>query len=910
MRFRITGAFVFLLFRSVVNSQEPYLVDWKYGGESFESFVIKAESQFDIKFFYDEEWVKGLVLKDYINTYSLNGILDSLFAGKSIYWYEYRRGNIILTSSYAIKLSEQEDTEKRKYIPGIDDSERSDVRTKTGMMVLEVGKPSERNLPGQVVLSGYITNQETREPVAGATIYFPGLSTGTISNAFGFYRISVPRGSYIVRYSFVGMKETTVSIALYGSGEANIAMKDVLVPLKEAVITAEKDVTVQRFEVGVEKLNIANFRIMPTSLGEADIVKSILLIPGVNTIGEGSAGFNVRGGSADQNLILLYGSPLYNSSHFFGFFSAVNPDIIKDVTLYKGGIPGRFGGRLSSVLEIVPREGNRSEFSGNAGISPVTAHFSLEGPLIKDTLFYLITGRTTYSDWILRAVENTQLNNSSAVFNDLNTRVAWDLNRKNKLDLSAYYSRDAFRLNSDTTYRYLNRIVSARWRHYFSSTFFSSLSVNNSFYRYNISSLRVPQEAFRLVHSINTASIKADLNWFRGRSELNFGTELNHHEVVPGNYSPANDSSLVVSSSVQKQIAVEGAFWFEDKYTLTNYLSVNAGIRYSAFFALGPQTVYVYNPESSRSLSSVMDTVNFTGPKSYRRYSGPELRLSANFRINDYSSLKINYNHTRQYLHLLSNTTSISPSDIWKLSDYYLKPQTGDQIAAGYYRILNKNKIEFSAEIYYKSMGNMVDFKGGTNLVMNQQIERDLINVKGKAYGIELLLKKPEGRIRWSAGYTYSRVLLRSTGTFRDEIINSGKWFPASFDRPHDLVLTINCIYSRRVSVSANYDFSSGRPVTYPVTSYKIGDIIINQYSDRNQYRIPYYSRLDLSVRISGTLKSKKIAHPHWIFSIYNVLGRDNVYSAYFKNVNNTVRGYYLSVFAKPIPSLSFNFDF
>lgn len=901
---------MFVLITASAAAQQKYIIDWDYSGEQFESFVQKAEAAYNIRFYYEKDWISNIVLGDYAGKKELGEILDTLLDGQKIYWYEFRKGSIILTKSYAIKLAGGSPGGTERFIPGPDQSQGTLNAVSHGNLVTVIGNPSERNIPGDVVLSGYIMNEDTREPVAGATIYIAGLSSGTISNQYGFYRLNIPRGSHQIRFSFVGMKEKVIELSIYSQGEMNIEMKSVLVPLREAVITAEKDVTVQRFEVGVEKVNISSFRLMPTSMGESDIVRSILLVPGVNTIGEGSAGFNVRGGSADQNLILLYGAPLYNSNHFFGFFSAVNPDIIRDVTLFKGGIPGRFGGRLSSVLEITPRDGNRSEFAGNAGISPVTAHFSLEGPVKKDTLFYLITGRTTYSDWILRAVENTQLNNSSASFNDLNARIAWDINRKNKIDLSGYYSHDAFRLNSDTSYKYLNNIVSMRWRHYFNSTFFSSLTVNNSFYRYNISSVRVPEEAFSLVHSINSTGLKADFNLFSGRSEFNFGSELIRYNVSPGNYRPADDSSLVLPVTVQHQRALEAAVWLDDKYALTDYLSLNAGLRFSTFFALGPQTVYIYNPGSSRSLSSVVDTVSFKRPGVYRNYSGPELRLSVNFRLDDYSSLKINYNHTRQYLHQLSNTTSISPTDIWKLSDYYLKPQTGQQFAAGYYRIINRNKVEFSAEIYYKIMENMTDFKGGTNLVMNEFVERDLVNVRGKAYGIELLLKKPEGRIRWSAGYTYSRVLLKSTGSFSDEIINSGKWFPASYDRPHDLVLTLNCIWSRRVSLSANYDFSSGRPVTYPVTSYKIGDIIINHYSDRNSYRIPYYSRLDLSIKISGTLKSKKIAHPHWIFSIYNVLGRDNVYSAYFRNMNNTVRGYYLSIFSKPIPSLSFNFDF
>jgi len=910
MRLRAFIASVVFLISPVVCPQENIVIDWDFTGQSFESFILKTESRYPVKFFYNEEWIRDITLGNYGDKRMLNEILDTLFAGKSIYWYNPEKGNIVLTKFFAIKISKGKPAEDLRYLPGKDYSEDRGAKSTGENLVVDIGNPADRNKSGNAMISGYITNQDTKEPVAGVTVYIPKLSAGTISNAYGFYKMSVPRGNYSVRFSFIGMKEKTLDLNLYDPGEINLEMKSVLVPLKEAVITAEKDITLHRLEAGVEKINITSFRLMPTAMGESDIIKSVLLVPGINTIGEGSAGFNVRGGSADQNLILLYGAPIYNSSHFFGFFSAVNPDILKDVTLYKGGIPGKYGGRLSSVMEIIPRDGNRREFAGNAGISPVTTHFVCEGPVVKDILFYLIAGRTTYSNWILRFIENPQLRNSSILFNDLNVRLVYDISKNNKIDFSAYYSYDSFRLNSDTAYMYQNNIASLRWRHYFSNRFFSAFTLNNSFYKYNISSLRVPQEAFILTHRINSTGFKADFNWFLGRNEFNFGTEINRYDVMPGNYVPANDSSIVIPNSIQRQRALDAAVWFEDKYVVTDYLSVNAGLRLSSFFALGPQTVIIYNPALSRGVPSIIDTITFNRLDNYKTYAGPELRLSVNFKLNDYSSFKLNYNHTKQYLHLLTNTASISPTDTWKLSDYYIKPQSGDQFAAGYYRVLNKNKIELSAEIYYKILDNMVDFKGGTNLIMNKYIERDMINVHGKAYGLELLVKKPEGRIRWSIGYTYSRVLIRSKGILNEELINSGNWFPASFDRPHDLILSLNCFYSRRVSLSANYNFSSGRPVTYPVSSYSIGDIVITQYSERNQYRIPNYSRLDLSVKVSGTLRSKKIAHPHWIFSIYNVTGRNNVYSAFFKNVNNTVRGYYLSVFARPIPSLSFNFDF
>jgi len=902
--------FFFFSISSCILSQEKFLIDWDFTGESFEEFVNKTESKYPVKFFYRDFWVEDLKLGNYPDKKYLQEILDTLFSKKSIYYYLDDSGNIILTKYFAIKAIQAEPSEDYAYIPGLEYGEEEERQIAGGNVAVDIGNPADRDKPGTVTITGYITDQNTKEPVAGVTVFVPKLSIGTISNLYGFYSLNLPRGSHSIKFSFIGMKEKTVDVNVYGPGELNVEMRSVLIPLKETVVTANRNVVLQRFEVGREKIDISTLKLMPTTMGESDIIKSVLLLPGVLSVGEGSAGFNVRGGSADQNLILLYDSPVYNSSHFFGFFSSVNPDIIKDITLFKGGIPAKYGGRLSSVMDIASREGNRKEFAGNAGISPITAHITIEGPIIKDTLFYIVSGRTTYSNWILGLLENKALQNSRATFYDLNIRVAYDINRKNKISLSSYYSYDSFKFNSDTIYKYENNIIAFQWRHFFSSKFFSNVTINNSFYGYDVSSMKIPQEAFVLSHKINSTGIKADFNWYTGQNEFNFGADINAYNVQPGNFIPSGDSSLVNPKKIQRQRAIEPAIYFEDKYTINEFLSVNGGIRLSSFFAIGPQTVFVYNPAYPKGISSVIDTLTYERFRIYKTFLGPELRLSANFKLSNTSSLKINYNHTRQYLHLLSNTTSISPTDIWKLSDYHLKPQTGNQVATGYYVLLFKNKIEASAEIYYKKIKDMVDFKGGTDLIMNEFIERDIINVEGKAYGIELLLRKQEGRLRWNIGYTWSRTLIRSTGTFSEEIINGGDWFPANYDKPHNLILTLNYLFSRRASFSATYNYISGRPVTYPVSSFQIGDIWLVHYSERNKYRVPYYSRLDFSFKLSGNLKSKKIAHPNWIFSLYNATGRENVYSVFFRKEQNKVKGYMLSVFGRPIASVSFNFDF
>jgi hypothetical protein len=902
---------VLILFLSVnLSAQEKYRLSSDYKDISFTDFVTKIESVLPVKFYYNDDWVKDLKLGDYPVCTSLSCVMDNLLRGTSLYYYIDDFGNVVITRNYAVKVSNAGVEKNNKFLPPSDFSSSAENQRMTGSVWVDIGNPAEKNNPGKVTISGYITNRDTKEAVSGVTVFIKKLSAGTISNEYGYYTLTIPRGTYLVQFSFIGMREKMINLNLNGTGELNVGMNSVLIPLKETVVSAQKSITLQRFEVGAEKINIPAFKLLPTSMGESDIIKSVLLIPGVQSVGEGSAGFNVRGGSADQNLILLYGAPIYNSSHFFGFFSAVNSDIIKDVTLYKGGIPSRYGGRISSILDIGAKEGNRNEFAGSAAISPITTHLSLEGPIIKDTLTYIVTARTTYSDWIFGLINNPELHNSRASFYDLNAKITYDLNKNNKIDLSAYTSHDSFRFNSDTVYSYDNNIFALKWRHFFTSRFFSSLSLNSSSYSYNISSQNIPTEAFVLSHKVNSTGFKADFNWFLGKNEINFGLDLTRYEIIPGSYLPDNDSSLVVPQRIKTERAWEGALYVDDKLLLTDFLSVNVGMRLSSYCSIGPQSVMIYNPEYSKSKSTITDTLNFKSGAFTSKYAGPEFRVSLNFRITDRNSFKVNYNRTRQYLHLLSNSTSISPTDTWKLCDYYLKPQIGDQVAVGFYEMLFNNNFEGSAEAYYKGIRNMIDFKGGTNLIMDDNIEKDIVNVKGKAYGLELALKKTEGKFRYSIGYTYSRTFIKSLGTFSDEIINSGKWFPANYDKPNDLVVTFNYIYSRRISFSSNYTYSTGRPITYPIASYDISDKMLVTYSDRNEYRIPDYSRLDLALKVSGNLKSHRIAHPSWTFSVYNLLGRQNVYSIYFKNDGNLVKGYKLSVFGRAIPSVTYSFDF
>ena len=909
MRGKIIILVSLLLISISVRAQEQIRVSWTPHDVTFEEFISEAERLYGVKFFYKDEWIRDISPKIIPGSYNLSELLAKALSGTSVYYY-INDNNVILTLNFAIKDTRKPlVNEENRFVPSMDYSNDEDESRITGNMVIDVGNHADRYKAGKAAVTGYITDRDTKQPVSGVTVYVLRESAGSISNEYGYYSITLPRGTHLLQFTFIGMKEKQVNINLNSTGELNVEMNSMLIPIKETVISAEKNVMFQRFEAGVEKINISSFKLLPSPMGEADIFKSVLLIPGVQSVGEGSTGFNVRGGSSDQNLILLYGAPLYNASHFFGFFSAVNSEIIRDVTLYKGGIPARYGGRISSVMDIVPKDGNRKEFAGKAGISPVTTQLLVEGPIIKDKLTYMLAGRTTYSNWVMHLFDNPSLRNSSASFYDLNGRATLDINKNNKIDFSTYNSHDSFKFNSDTSYSYNNNIYALRWRHFFNSHLFSVFSVSNSKYDYDITSTGSPNDAFLLSHSINSTGLKADFNWYRGRNEVNFGTDHTRYSVLPGSYLPRGDSSLVKPVTIGMEHSLESGVYIEDKFIVNDYFSVNAGLRFSGYFTSGPKEVLIYEPSFPRSTSTVTDTLYFASNDIYKTYGGPEFRLSLNFRTSPKSSLKINYNRTRQYIHLLTNSTSISPSDTWKLSDYYLKPEIGDQYAAGYYQNLFRG-IEASAEIYYKKTENVVDYKGGTRLVMNSTVEKDLVDVEGKSYGMELMLKRQEGRFLWSLGYTYSRALLRSTGEMRDEIINEGEWFPANYDKPNDLTATLNYLYSRRLSFSANYTYSTGRPITYPVATYLVRDLVLIHYSDRNKYRLPDYSRLDLALRYNGNLKSRRIAHPSWTFSVYNILGRENVYSVYFKKEGDVINGYKLSVFAQAIPSVTYSFDF
>jgi hypothetical protein len=877
----------------------------------FARFVTTFEAQNSrAKFLYDESVTENIfVTASFLGTPAAEA-LDLIFSGHDIYWYIDDSGYIILTKKYRIRGIGNAQIQDTNYIYSPGSKETAVLAVEDDFQIIEIGRKGG-DIAGKVTVSGYIRTIQTGEPVIGAVFLVDEIKFATMTNQYGYYSLTLPHGVYNVQVSCLGMKSINRQINIYSSGTLDIDMVENLIPIGSVTVTADGNFNLRRTHVGLDKLDIKTVKIIPSNMGEADIIKTTLMLPGVQSVGEGASGFNVRGGSADQNLILLYDVPLFNPSHFFGFFSSVNPDVISDLSLYKGGIPAKYGGRISSVLQIVPKDGNKKAISGGGGISPVTTSLILEGPVVKDKTSFLIAGRTTYSNWVLKLLDDFLPGKSRISFYDTNLRVVHEIDSKNNLELSGYLSHDAFRFRNDTVYSYNNRIASIKWRHIFNNRLFAVFSANYSNYNYNISSENDRDFSFDLFHNVSYSELKAQGTYYPNyRHQIDFGIEAGIYRVIPGRLNPIGDSSLVVPTIIPEQRAISPALYINDEIRVGENLYLNAGVRLSSFFAVGPSEVLVYNPHFPKSSSSVTDTVNYGRGQVIRKYLNPELRLSLNFLTGPTSSVKLNYNNTTQYIHQISNTTSVSPTDIWLLSDNHLRPRRGQQIAVGFYSNLFGSKLEFSVEGYYKSISDMIDFKGGATLLLNRNIETDIVNTYGRAHGIELMLKKSKGRMNGWLSYTYSRIIVASDTPFAEEEINSGARFPANYDKPHDFTAIVNYIFSRRFSFSSVYTYSTGRPITYPIAAYNFAGTDVLHYSDRNKYRIPDYSRLDISFTLDGNLKSKKLAHSTFSFSVYNLLGRDNVYSIFFNTEHNIVHGYKLSVFANPIPSVSYSFKF
>ena len=882
----------------------------------FDSLVTSIEKNSTYKIYYDRKQTSLLAIPAIPAGADAEATLKAALAGTGFNYTIDPSGRIFITKDAIIQTSLPPDYFSRLRTPvnpnqeaGVPAKTKTEPAATTENKVYTIGQKGSQG--ASAILNGYIRDIKSGEPMSGASVSVEDLNLGVATDQYGFFSITIPKGRHVLKITSLGMKETRRQIQIEGNGKLDIEVKEDVTSLKTAVIVAQKQSNVRGMRMGVEKLNIKTIRQIPAIFGEVDILRSLLTLPGVTSVGEGTAGFNVRGGSADQNLILLNDMTLYNPTHLFGFFSAVDAEVVRGLELYKSAIPEKFGGRISSVMDVSTRDGNSKKFTGSAGIGPLTSKLTLEGPLGSDKTTFLLGGRITYSDWLLKQIDNPAFKNSQASFYDLMLHLTHEFSEKDRLFISAYMSNDKFRLNEDSTYSYRNRNASIKWKHDFSRKFYMVITGGLDDYKYEVEGSNNPQDAFTLKFGVRQINTKADFNFApNNKNAIDFGIQNIIYDIDPGSLQPSNAASLVKPNTLEKEKGTETAIYFGDQYKITDKLSLQAGLRYSFYRYTGPQKIYSYAPGQPRDEKTIQDSTFYGKGDLIQFYHGPELRVSARYLLNDKSSFKFSFNTLRQYIHMLTNTAAISPTDTWKLSDPFIQPQIGRQVSLGYYTQLGKKGVELSLEAYYKTTRNYLDYKSGAQLILNDAIEQDIIRTRGRAYGVEMLLKKPNGKLNGWLSYTYSRTFLKVDDPLAGETINNGNEYPANYDKPNIISLVGNYRFTQRFSISLTSTYSTGRPITLPVGTFNMGGAPRVLYSERNAYRIPDFFRTDFSMTLEGNHNLKQKLHTSWTAGVYNVTGRDNPYSVFFILENGKINGYQLSVFASAIPFVSFNIRF
>ncbi len=765
-------------------------------------------------------------------------------------------------------------------------------------------------------LNGVITDASSNETLIGVNLLVPEANTGVVTNDYGFYSIKLPQGTYEIEISYLGYQSVQKTIDLYSDKKVDFQLIEASENLDEVIITSDiEGLNIRKPEMSVNKLSIGTIQKLPVVFGEVDVVKSLLLLPGVSNAGEGSSGFNVRGGAVDQNLILLDEATIYNSSHLFGLFSVFNPDAIKDLKLYKGGIPAKYGGRVSSVLDIYQRDGNSKEFKMQGGIGAISSRLLAEGPIVKDKGSFLIGGRSSYAHLFLKLTDNE----NSAYFYDLNTKLSYNLDDRNKLLLSGYFGRDVFNISQNFENTYGNAVLNLRWNHIFSDNIFTNLSVIYSDYYYG---LNLNFVGFNWDSGIKNLNIKYDFNhYINDNLQLKYGMQNTYYEFNPGEIKPIDEDSGINYFKLTNKYAFENAVYLSAEHRLSENFSAEYGLRLSTFLRLGQDEINVYednNPveyDAERDIyreADIIETTESSKSEVLKGYNNFEPRIALAYTLNENQSIKASYNRMAQYLHLISNTSSPTPLDVWAPSGSFIKPQVLDQYAVGYFRNFKENEYSLELEGFYKDIDNRIDYIDGANLIANNAIERVVLNGESRAYGMELLLRKNTGRLTGWLAYTLSRSEQRTPGrTPMEPGINNGNWYNTNYDKTHDLSMTGSYELNKKWQFNANFIFQTGLATTYPNAQYEYEGITIPVYGERNGDRLPSYHRLDLSATYEPGIKKDKKIESFWTFGLYNVYNRQNAYSISFREnsdtgVNEAVR---LSLFGI-IPSIIYNFKF
>ena len=786
---------------------------------------------------------------------------------------------------------------------------------------MTVGSPDEFGRHSRATLTGTIVCGTTGELLLGAVIYDPVSGEGVSTDLDGRFSMVLPTGDLRLRLSYVGYEVLHQPLTLYSDGETTFSLFESSVQLGEVTVTARRaEENISRTQMSMISLDAKAIEELPGTFGERDIVRSVTLLPGVQTVGEFGTGFNVRGGSADQNLILIENVPLFNSSHLLGLISVVNPDLVSNVTLMKAGVPAKYGERASSVMDIrLNNSLEKERTSVMGGIGLLNSRVLLETPIVHDKATFYLGARSSYSDFFLRNARHEDLMNSTASFYDLTGTLNVAINPRNRLTVFGYHSFDRFGFGSETTHEYSNTLASLRLNSSISGRLSSTLVMGISDYRYRIleESEIMPQLDYYMDSAIDYKTLKYVLSFLPNTTHnIEMGVQAVGYDIDPGAMHPFGSESVIASQLMDIERGLELSAFLSDDIAISNQFSVELGLRFTQYLQLGPGKVYEYAEGLPRQQQNITDTLFFEKNEVISRYHGFEPRVGLRYSFTDYSSWKLSYNRHHQYINLISNTAIMAPADIWKLSDQHILPLQSDQLALGYFRNFSDNSIETSLEVYYKSLSNVIEYRSGAEVVMNELLETDILNAKGYSYGAELYVRKNAGKLTGWTSYTYSSSQRRTNAEASGDQINKNAWFPSNYDRPHNLVVNAGYNISRRVRLAGTFSYSTGRPITLPEFTYwHSGDLMV-YFSDRNKYRLPDYHRLDISISIGENLNIRERGNSSWTIALMNVYGRKNPYSVFYKREHGSLHPidsfnlYQLYIVGRPLPTITYNFSF
>lgn len=784
------------------------------------------------------------------------------------------------------------------------------------------------NKARKLILNGVIKS-DTGADIEGATVQIDEVNIKTQTDSNGYFRLELLAGTYTVRVSFVGYYTKTRKVELYSHQLIDLELVQAVKELQEVEVTDQaKDKNINSTQMGTNRLTINAIKKLPTLLGEVDVIRSLQTLPGVTTVGEGATGFNVRGGNVDQNLVLMDDIPIFNTSHLMGFYSVFNPETVKDMTLFKGGTPAQFGGRTASVLDIKLKEPDMDTLRLSGGVGILASRLLVETPIIKEKLSFLVAGRGSYTDVLFPLISNPSINKTKANYYDITAKVKWKMNDKNTLYVTSYYSKDVFKITSDslsglevnatsTLFKWGTQALTVRWNHIINDRMSMNTAFINSQYKPIIeipdidfsakleTSIRQNQAKFSVLYLLNT------------QHKLDMGLIMTQTAIQPGSLLPSSELSAINPVILPKEQSIEGSLYFNDDWKINKKIDLSFGLRYTAFGLLGEGRVFQYKDNDLKDTTQITGILNYKSGEVIKWYHGLEPRMTLKIQVGTEGSIKLGYQRMQQFTQLISNTTSALPTARWKMSDTYIKPQIADQVSLGYFRNFDNNSIEASCEVYYKNAANFPDYRSGYNLLLLDAVETVINQGKSRSYGIEAYIRKKKGRTTGWLTYTYSRSEVLINSPYPEDKPINGSYYPTNFDKPHVLNIITNYYYNNRINFSANFTYSTGRPITLAQDKYYIDNIYVPNFVNRNRDRIPDYHRLDLSMNIEPNPSNTKRFKGSWNISIYNVYGRRNAYSIFAKTRNNRIyqvlnraESYRLAVIGAVIPSITYNLKF